>query len=174
MFPELTTERLTLTELLPEDQQFVFEGLSHPHVIPFYGVRYKTFEETKKQMEWYEETTKDGTATPFKIVNKDTGEKMGVVGIYFFKPEHKKAEIGFWLLPQYWNRGFALEAMEAVIDYWRREKDIHRIEAYVETQNSASKKLLEKAGFRYEGTMKDCEIKNEKFISLMIYAKIFN
>jgi ribosomal-protein-alanine N-acetyltransferase len=53
MFPQLSTERLLLTQNLPEDQQFIFKGLSHPDVIPFYGVRYESFEAAKAQMDWY-------------------------------------------------------------------------------------------------------------------------
>ena len=79
MFPELATQRFLLQQVLPEDQQFVFEGLSHPDVIPFYGVRYDTLEATTKQMEWYEKSYNDGTGGPWKIVGNATGEKIGVI-----------------------------------------------------------------------------------------------
>lgn len=172
MFPELTTERLLLQQVIPDDQQFIFEGLSHPEVIPFYGVRYSSFEATKAQMDWYNELFENGTGISWKIVNRQTLEKMGDISIYLYKPEHKKAEIGFWLLPQYWNKGYASEAMAAAIQYWKVEKDLHRLEGFVEEGNTASSKLLEKAGFQYEGKMKDCEIKNGNYISLLIYALI--
>lgn len=172
MFPELTTERLLLQQVIPDDQQFIFEGLSHPEVIPFYGVRYSSFEATKAQMDWYNELFENGTGISWKIVNRQTLEKMGDISIYLYKPEHKKAEIGFWLLPQYWNKGYASEAMAAAIHYWKVEKDLHRLEGFVEEGNTASSKLLEKAGFQYEGKMKDCEIKNGNYISLLIYALI--
>jgi ribosomal-protein-alanine N-acetyltransferase len=64
------------------------------------------------------------------------------------------------------------EVLKTVIEYCKEEKDIHRLEAFVEEGNIASSKVLEKLGFVYEGTMKDCEIKNEKYISLLIYALI--
>jgi len=48
MVPQLTTDRFFLQKIFPEDQQFIFEGLSHPDVIPFYGARYDSFEATKK------------------------------------------------------------------------------------------------------------------------------
>lgn len=172
MFPELTTERLLLRQIKPEDQQFIFEGLSHPDVIPFYGVRYDSFEATKTQMDWYKKMLFDGTGIPWKIVDKQTAENIGVISIYFYKPEHNKAEIGFWLLPQYWNKGFASEALNATIDYWKNKKNLHRLEGFVEEGNTASRKLLEKAGFLYEGIMRDCEIKNGKYISLFIYSLI--
>lgn len=172
MFPELATERFLLRQILPEDQQFIFEGLSHPDVIPFYGVRYDSFDATKKQMEWYEKSYKDGTGGPWKIVDKVTGEKIGVVAYYYHKPEHKKAEVGFWIFPQYWNKGIATEVLGAVIEYCKQKKDIHRLEAFVEVGNLASSRVLEKLGFVWEGTMRECEIKDGKFISLLIYALI--
>jgi RimJ/RimL family protein N-acetyltransferase len=172
MVPELTTERFLLQQVLREDQQFVFEGLSHPDIIEFYGVRYDSIDATKKQMEWYEKNYNDGTGGPWKIVDKATGEKTGVVAYYFHKPEHKKAEVGFWLFPQYWNKGIATEVLTAVIKYCQQQKDIHRLEAFVEEGNVASNKVLEKVGFVYEGTMRECENKNGKFISLRIYALI--
>jgi [ribosomal protein S5]-alanine N-acetyltransferase len=172
MFPELTTERLLLQEIKPGDQQFIFEGLSHPDVIPFYGVTYDSFEATKKQMDWYERDFKAGTAISWKLVNKNTAEAMGVISVYYFKAAHKKAEIGFWLLPQYWSKGFASEALKEVIHYWKTEKGLHRLEGFVEEGNTASSMLLEKAGFEHEGTMRDCEMKNGQYISLQIYGLI--
>src|SRR5215210_7089090 len=98
MFPELTTERLLLQQVLPEDQQFIFEGLSHPEVIPFYGVRYDSFEATKTQMDWYAKIYEEGTGISWKIVDKHTKESLGNIAVYLYKKEHNKAEVGFWLL----------------------------------------------------------------------------
>lgn len=172
MFPELTTERLLLQEVKAEDQEFIFRGLSHPDVIPFYGVRYDSFEATKAQMDWYRNIYEQGTGISWKIVDKRTKENIGDIAVYLYKPEHNKAEVGFWLLPQYWNRGFAAEALTAVINYWKTEKGLRRLEGFVEEGNAASRKLLEKAGFQYEGKMVDCEIKNGNYISLLIYGLI--
>ena len=105
MFPELTTERLLLKQVLPEDQQFIFDGLSHPAVIPFYGVRYKSFEATKAQIDWYYKIYEEGSGISWKIVHKHTGENVGNISVYFYKGEQKKAEVRFWLLPQFWNKG---------------------------------------------------------------------
>lgn len=116
---------------------------------------------------------KVGSGLAWKMISRQTGEAMGVISVYAYKPEHRKAEIGFWLLPQFWNKGFATEAIKAVIQYWKTEKALHRLEAFVEVGNGASASLLSKAGFLYEGTMHDCEIKNGKFISLQIYALLF-
>ncbi len=95
MVPELETERMLLQEIKPEDQAFIFDGLSHPQVIPFYGVQYTTLAATGAQMDWYRQMVQEGTGLPWKMVLKETAEKIGVISIYHYKPEHKKAEIGF-------------------------------------------------------------------------------
>ena len=168
--PQLHTSRLLLRAVEPNDQQFIYEGLSHPEVIPYYGVRYTSFEETAAQMNWYENLHQTGTGASWIIVCKENEEKVGDISVYNHKPEHNKAEIGFWLLPQHWNKGYAVEAVETVIEYWKVERALHRMEAFVEEENSASRRLLERAGFTYEGTMRDCEWKNGAYISLRVYG----
>jgi ribosomal-protein-alanine N-acetyltransferase len=172
MFPQLTTDRFLLQQISPQDQPFIFEGLSHPDVIPFYGISYNSLEATKAQIEWYDKMLAEGTGVSWKIVDKVTLEKIGVISVYYYKPEHKKAEVGFWLLPQYWGKGIAFEVLRAAINYWKKEKGLHRLEGFVEEGNRASSKLFEKCGFQYEGRMQDCEIKNGNYISLLIYGLI--
>jgi ribosomal-protein-alanine N-acetyltransferase len=174
MVPELQTDRLLLKEITSDDQPFVFEGLSHPDVVPFYGVRYESLEAASTQMEWYRKMVEDGTGTPWKMVNKATGEKMGVICVYYYKPEHNRAEIGFWLFPQFWNKGYVSEALNVVIQFWKTEKGLHRLEGFIEEGNKASSRLLEKAGFQHEGTMRDCERKNGRYISLLVFALIMD
>jgi ribosomal-protein-alanine N-acetyltransferase len=86
--------------------------------------------------------------------------------------QHKKAEIGFWLLPDFWGTGIMSEAIRLVCDYGFSQLGLHRIEAFVETKNINSKNIMEKMQFTNEGTMKDAEIKNAEFISLDLYAKL--
>lgn len=170
MLPNLSSERLLLSKVTDNDQVFVFAGLSHPDVIPFYGVRYDSLETTKAQMDWYAKNEADDAGGAWKIAERQTGNEMGVIAYYAHKKEHRKAEVGFWLLPEYWQKGFAAEALRLVVQFCQEQKDIHRLEAFVEDGNAASCKVLVKCGFVHEGSMKDCEIKNGRFISLDIYA----
>jgi ribosomal-protein-alanine N-acetyltransferase len=88
------------------------------------------------------------------------------------KEEHKKAEIGFWLLKEHWGKGYISEALPEICKFGFEKRKLHRIEAIVEQENSNSKKCLIKNNFILEGTMKECEIKNGRYISLEIYAKL--
>jgi [ribosomal protein S5]-alanine N-acetyltransferase len=170
MLPELHTDRFLLTQIVAEDQPFIFEGLSHPQVIPYYGVRYHTLEETKAQMDFYAGLLKSGSGGWWKISDTATGEPLGAIGFNQYVKEHRRAEIGYWLLPRHWKKGIISEVLPVLIRYLQEEKKVHRVEALVEEGNDDSTQVLLKAGFTFEGRMRDYEIKNEQFISLLLYS----
>jgi ribosomal-protein-alanine N-acetyltransferase len=173
-FPLLQTERFELKQVHTEDQAFLFKGLSDPIAMPYNGVYFKTLEDTKAQLDWYDKNWKEGTGINWKIEDKNTCESIGVISVYNYKPEHRKAELGYWLLPRFWGKGIASEVIKPVIHYWKTEKKLHRFEAFIETENIASIRLIEKAGFIFEGTQRECEIKFGRFISLHMYSLLFD
>jgi [ribosomal protein S5]-alanine N-acetyltransferase len=170
MLPELSTERFYLRPILPEDQVFIFEGLSHPEVITHYGVSYQSFEAVREQMDFYQLIVKTGRGMWWKIVDKNGKDRAGAVGYNNYQTAHNKAEIGYWLLPPFQRKGIIHETLPVVMLYMQKEKNIHRIEAFVEEGNTGSCKVLQKLHFTHEGKMRDCEIKNGKYISLHIYS----
>ena len=171
-FPEIKTKRCLLRKILDNDIENIFLGLSHPDVIKYYGVSYQTLEATQVQMKFYADLEANETGVTWAICNTDNTIFYGVVGVYHISKEHHKAELGFWLLPAFWGKGILAEVMPFVYDYVFHTLGIHRLEAFVETENLKSKKLMSKIDFRHEGTMQDCEMKNGKYISLDIYARL--
>ena len=172
MFPELSSQRFLLKQILPTDQQFIFQGLSHPQVIEHYGVSYHSFESTSIQMQFYDEIFREGSGTWWKIVDRLTNNNVGAIGFNNYQLKHSKAELGYWLLPEYWGLGIVREVLPVVITYLQDVLKIHRIEAQVEDGNARSRQALEKLGFQHEGLLRDCEIKNGRYISLHIYSLV--
>jgi [ribosomal protein S5]-alanine N-acetyltransferase len=168
----ITTNRFLLRSFTDADINKVFEGLSHPQVIKHYGVSFDTLEATKEQMVWYKELESQGTGKWFAICSLDNKIFYGAAGLNSLQKEHKKAEIGYWLLPEYWGMGIMKEALPVVCEFGFNNLNLHRIEALIETDNLSSIKLITQLNFNHEGTMKDCEIKNGHFISLDIYAML--
>ena len=173
-FPTITTSRCVLRKIMSDDRSQIYEGLSHPDVIRYYGVHFDTLESTQAQMKWYDNLEKEETGIWWAICYKDDDRFCGAVGLNNVSEEHHKGEIGFWLLPAYWGQGIMKEVVPEILNYGFQSMHLHRIEGIVETENTNSKKLLERLGFQYEGTMKECELKNGRFISLDIYAMINN
>lgn len=171
-FPTLMTDRLLLRQFVDSDLHKVFEGLSDPEVIEYYGVSYKTLESAKEQMKFFSKLETDGSGIWWAICSLDNKAFYGGVGFNNLSKEHRKAEIGCWLLKDFWRRGVMTEVMPIVCGYGFEILRLHRIEGFVETGNISCKNAMKKLDFNYEGTMRDCEIKNGKFISIDIYAKL--
>lgn len=169
-FPELKSKRLWLRQVHDSDLESVFKGLSHPDVIRYYGVSYESLESTKAQMAWFRELEQNGTGVWWAVCSAENQKFHGAAGINNLDRIHHKAEVGFWLLPEYRRNGIISEAMKEILNYAFHELKLHRIEATVETENEASRNLLLKAGFSYEGTLRDCELKNDRYINLELFA----
>jgi len=168
----MKTERLILRPFESSDMENVFKGLSHPDVIQYYGVSYSSLEETKIQMQFFKDLETNGTGRWWAICSLDNQIFYGGCGLNNVNKQHRRSEIGYWLLAEHWGKGIVAEALPLVYNYGFTHMDLHRIEAVVETGNNNSKKIMQKLGFMHEGTMKECEIKNGKYISLEMYAMI--
>lgn len=171
-FPVIKTERLLLRQFVSSDLENVFKGLSDPEIIKYYGVSYNTLEDTKAQMQFFADIEKERTGIWWAVCSKDNKTFYGAGGLNSLSKEHKKAEIGFWLLTEFWGKGIMKEALPIICNCGFDNLGLHRIEGLVETDNFNCKNAMKKLDFIHEGTMRDCEIKNGKFISLDIYAKL--
>ncbi len=174
VFPTIKTEKLLLRQFADNDIENVFKGLSHPMVIPYYGVSYDSVEATKEQMIFFAGLQKNETVIWWAVCSTDNKIFYGAGGLNSLSKAHKKAEIGFWLLPDFWGQGIMMEAMPLICDYAFHKLGLHRIEGFVETENINCKRAMVKLHFNHEGTMIECEVKNGKFISLDIFAKLNN
>ena len=175
MFPEIITTRLLLRKIISSDQPKIFEALSHPDVIKYYGVSYSTLESSGTQMEFYNDLLVNETGIWWGICYKDDpGEIIGACGFNNFDKQHKNVEIGYWLLPAKQGAGIMLECMPPIIQYAFDNMQVHRITAIVETGNERSERLLHQFRFQYEGMLRDAEIKNGRFISLRYFALLNN
>jgi [ribosomal protein S5]-alanine N-acetyltransferase len=100
-------------------------------------------------------------------------EKQAVGGIGFTMQhdvEFRSAEIGYWLGEEYWGSGITTEALIAVTDYAFSSFDICRLFAHVFEWNPASARVLEKAGYQFEGRLRKSVTKDGKTIDQLMYA----
>ncbi len=166
----MKTEKYYLKEIEQKDIQNIFSGLSDPEITQFYDVHFPTLEATQEQMDWYQNLKTTGTGIWWGIYGKDDQKFRGACGFNGLEKEHCKAEIGMWLLKEFWGQGILKEVMPKVFDLGFGELGLNRIEGYVVTDNRKCKSALEKVNFKYEGTMRECEIKDGKKISVDIYS----
>lgn len=99
------------------------------------------------------------------------GKAAGGIGIH---PQEgimrKNAELGYWLAEPYWGRGIVTNAVKEMVDYAFDTFDINRVFARPFGTNTASQKVLEKAGFVLEARLEKTIIKNNEMLDELIYA----
>jgi ribosomal-protein-alanine N-acetyltransferase len=101
------------------------------------------------------------------------GEAVGAIGFSLHQDvERVSAEIGYWLSEQYWGRGITTEALKALTQYAITGHNLTRIYAVPFEWNSASFRVLEKAGYRLECRMRKSAIKEGKIVNQLQYAYV--
>lgn len=98
---------------------------------------------------------------------------IGSIGIFRQGNIHRRtAELGYYIAEEYWGKGIMTEAVRQICEYVFSKSDIIRIFAEPFTYNIASCRVLEKAGFQYEGTLRRNVLKNGEVIDMKMYSKI--
>lgn len=83
------------------------------------------------------------------------------------------AELGFWLGRAHWGRGIMSEVVPAVCEHTLATRaDVHRLHAEVFGWNTASARVLEKAGFRREGCLRRAVIKAGRITDLLLFGRL--
>ncbi|KAA3618695.1 MAG: N-acetyltransferase [Calditrichaeota bacterium] len=108
---------------------------------------------------------------PTKLVIANAEEAIGSIGL---KEQGgmqcHAAELGYWLAQPFWNRGIMSKAIPLMINYGFKEMQLQRIFAYVFEWNPASAHILEKSGFKKEGTLRKDIIKNGRLLDQSVYG----
>lgn len=171
LFPVLETKRLILRQIKKEDARNIFFYLSDPEVMKHYGLLpFERVEDAQNEIEWYQSIQDNQTGRRWGITLKNEDTVIGSCGYFNHKLQHRRAEIGYELSREYWGKGIASEAVQAVLNYGFEQMKLHRVEALIEPPNKASLKLVERLGFKREGLLRDYEWAGDSFDDLYMYA----
>ena len=90
---------------------------------------------------------------------------IGSIGVFRQQNIHRQtAEMGYYIAEEYWGKGIMTDAVKQICEYVFKNSDILRIYAEPFAYNTGSCRVLEKAGFQYEGTLRNNAVKNGKVI----------
>ena len=107
----------------------------------------------------------------FVFVVVINNEVVGAVGIHDIVKKHK-AEIGYWLARKHWGKGIMPKAVKIVTEFGFKKLKLKRLYAGVYSFNPPSMRVLEKNGYKLEGTHKKDIKKNGKLFDKHMYAKV--
>ena len=104
------------------------------------------------RVNWAKRSIQSGTAIPLFIINRNDGVLIGAITLdNIRRGPNQTATMGYWIGLPYVRKGFMSEAISALVHYAFGTLDISRIESACLPENTPSRKVLEKCGFKYEG-----------------------
>lgn len=161
--PTLHTARLRLRPVSSGDAEAVFAIHSNAHVLRYWDsppwtdrARAERFIAASRQL------ADDGSGVRLAIERASDGAFLGWCSLRRWNPDFRSAALGYCLDDSAWGQGYATEAARAVLQWAFDTLDLNRVQAETDTRNRASARVLEKLGFRREGTLReDCIVNGE-------------
>ncbi|WP_281213620.1 GNAT family N-acetyltransferase [Shewanella insulae] len=148
----IETQRLAMRQFVPEDAEAVYRFASNPEVVRYTGDgdEIKSLDDARHVIEkyWLSGYRDPGYAR-YALIRKPDNELIGFCGVKYeplLNRGQGGVDIGYRMLPEYWGRGLATEAVIACLDYARETLGIACVYAEVMVENVASSRVLEKAG----------------------------
>lgn len=169
--PTLETERLILRPLKMRDAQDMYAYAQDPevsrHVL---WEAHKSLRDTRAFLRSAKRQYRSGFPGSCAIEWKASGRMIGTIGFMWINRDYRSAEVGYSLSRDYWNQGIMTEALRAVIAYGFNTLALNRIEAQHECDNPASGKVMENAGMRLEGTLRQRLRNKGRYVDVKLYA----
>ncbi len=138
-----------LRRTTPDDADGVFAYASDAEVTRYLTITPRTgVDDSVEFLEWCEEVWDAGSSFPLAIVDRSRNEFIGMIEL---RVSIHGIELGYALQKSSWGSGFMTEAIRGAADWAFSSEDVHRVWAYVDVANVASRRVLEKAGMAREG-----------------------
>ncbi len=118
---------------------------------------------------WISFAAQQFTESDFAIASET--ELIGGIGLRIQRDVHRRsAEVGYWLGEPFWGRGIATASLRAFTEYAFPQFDLLRLYGYVYEWNTASARVMEKAGYACEGRLRQSVMKEGQVIDQFLYA----
>jgi RimJ/RimL family protein N-acetyltransferase len=155
----IETERLVLREILPTDENGLFELDSNPKVHTYLGNNpVHHIDQIRAVIQNIHQQYKDNGIGRWAIVDKQTNEFIGWTGLKFITETTNNHihyyDLGYRLIEKYWGKGIATETTKATLKYAFEQMNITEVYAMCEVGNLGSKNVIEKSGLTFIETFK--------------------
>ena len=171
-FPELKTNRLLLRKMKVTDAPELLFLRSDEKVMQYIGrEKTKTVEEAEGFIEKINVSVDANESIMWAIaLLNDPDTMIGTICYWNILKDHYRAEVGYILHPNHWNKGMMKEALQTVIDFGFTKMNLHSIEGHINPGNVVSGILLEKCGFTREAYFKENFCFRGKFFDSAVYS----
>ena len=158
-------------DLVPEDPRFAADWArafeDDPQLAVDWGIdETMTHELAEKWLTDHAELWEKGEGRHLAVVDGD--DFLGGVNLHSIRPDHRRAEVGFWLAPWARGRGIGSGAVRAACDWAFGNWDLNRIEMTTLPDNEASQALARKIGFTREGLLRQRNFERGKYVDIVM------
>lgn len=154
--PDIPAQRLKLRWLTDDDVDDVFTVFSDPSVMRYWSCPpFEARDQAQALVDGIRDHFAEKDLFQWGIELETEARIIGTCTLMDPSVQNRRAELGFALGRAWWGRGYAREAVEALIAYAFGPLDLHRLEADADPRNDASIRLLERVGFVREGTLRE-------------------
>jgi len=167
----LRTARLDLRALASTDADALFALRSDP-VVQRYG-SHTPWTQRQAAVDYIgrdEQGMAAGRHAQLAIVRRADAELIGTGTLYALDAQCRRADLGYALHPSAWGRGYATEAVTALLDWGFEQLDLNRVEADVDPRNTPSARLMERLGFIREGCLRERWIVGGEVCDSLMYG----
>lgn len=170
--PVLETEDLIIRPMRMRDARDIFGYASDPAVSRFVlWDAHHTIADTRAYIRYVRRAYRRGEPSSWAVVLRSSGTVIGSIGVMAWSAVHRAAEIGYSFSAAHWNRGYATQALRAVIRaLFTSLPDLNRLEAQHDIRNPASGRVMEKCGMRREGILRNRLRNKNEFVDVALYA----
>ena len=169
--PVLETADLILRKPAGKDAKDIFSYASDPEVARYVlWDPHRSVSETRAFVRFLRNRIRAGFPSSWVVVLKETGTVIGTIGFIWYSDENRSAEIGYSFSRKYWNRGYATQALKAVVDAVFTSLPLNRLEAQHDLRNPASGRVMEKCGLRQEGVLRSRIVNKGEYVDVALYA----
>ncbi len=172
----IETERLILRRFeYTDDEAMLKYWVADEKIQSLYSEPvYSTKEAVKELLDKYIGSYEKIDYYRWAIVEKTTSECIGQIAYFLVDSKNHFAEIEYCIGSKFQCKGFATEATKAVIAYGFREMNLHKVQICTKTINAPSKRVIEKCGFTYEGTLRDYFYMNGEYVGRLYFSILRN
>ena len=169
--PTLETERLKLRKLSMRDAGDVFEYASLSEVSEHVTwEHHRNISDSIHFLRVVMQQYEDGAPSSWGIVQNKIGKLIGTIGYHALSIQNRYGEVGYALSKDFWNQGYMTEAFREVIKFGFEHMKLNRVEATCKLLNTASEKVMQKCGLKYEGILKQRLFAKGEHHDLKLYA----
>jgi ribosomal-protein-alanine N-acetyltransferase len=170
-FPVIDTERLVLREIMDDDLPEIYYQRSDPEMMKYVDrTPARSLGDAGEFIGRINAALQTNEGITWGITLKNEPKLIGNIGIWRIEKEHHRAEIGYVLHTEHQSKGYASEALKAIINYGFSVMKLHSLEANVNPLNTASIKLLERNNFVKEAHFKENYYFDGKYLDSAIYS----